>query len=304
MERKDILRRLEERLARGEISEATYLGIKARYAAEPEEAVSPETAVPSFGPEIGETIARATEVAARATGEAMRAVGGAFRGMEISGIGVKLSDEVIKVAGSGVVSGQPVRTREFKAAGSARVRGDLDAETTKVAGACAFEGNVRTDTFHASGSVRVDGSVTADEFEASGSVHVGKDLTADSVVASGSLRVEGQIKCDSFSLAGSVKAEGLAADSVSMELSGNSSVRWIRADSVSVKATGGFLRSRGDLTAERIEGDSVYLEGTVAGLVVGDRVRIGPHCRVSAVESDDLIVHESSEVAERRTRGA
>src|SRR3972149_5138666 len=91
MERKDILRRLEERLARGEISEATYLGIKARYAAEQEEAVSPETAVPSFGPEIGETIARATEVAARATGEAMRAVGGAFRGMEISGIGGRSS---------------------------------------------------------------------------------------------------------------------------------------------------------------------------------------------------------------------
>src|SRR3970282_2658127 len=37
MKRAEVLRRLEERLARGEISEKTYLEIKARYEAEPEE---------------------------------------------------------------------------------------------------------------------------------------------------------------------------------------------------------------------------------------------------------------------------
>ena len=47
MKRKDILQRLEERLARGEISEKTYLDIKARYDAEPEE---PEAASP--GPDL------------------------------------------------------------------------------------------------------------------------------------------------------------------------------------------------------------------------------------------------------------
>ena len=37
MKRKDILRKLEERLARGEINEKTYLEIKGRYESEPEE---------------------------------------------------------------------------------------------------------------------------------------------------------------------------------------------------------------------------------------------------------------------------
>jgi len=37
MKRKDILRKLEERLARGEINEKTYLEIKARYESEPDE---------------------------------------------------------------------------------------------------------------------------------------------------------------------------------------------------------------------------------------------------------------------------
>src|SRR6266581_7303001 len=50
MRRKDILRRLEERLARGEISETTYLEIKARYESEPEE---PEESLPPTMSDLG-----------------------------------------------------------------------------------------------------------------------------------------------------------------------------------------------------------------------------------------------------------
>lgn len=297
MKRTEILRRLEERLARGEISEKTYIEIKARYEAEPEEAE-----VPPSTPSVEGTVAQATQAAARATEEAVRAAGEALRAVDFSGLGVRLSDEMIKIAGAGVVSGQPVRTREFKAAGSARVRGDLEAESTKVAGSCAFEGSVRTDEFRASGSVRVEGALSADNLEASGSLEVGKDLTADKVVTSGSLRIGGAAKADSFQASGSVRIQGpLVADSVDIELAGSSTVQSIEADSVRVRASGGFLRSRGDLTVGRIQADDVYLEGTTADLVVADRVRLGPHCRVKVVEAESLVVHESSEVAERRT---
>ncbi|MEK6988519.1 MAG: bactofilin, partial [Candidatus Thermoplasmatota archaeon] len=64
--------------------------------------------------------------------------------------------------------------------------------------------------------------------------------------------------------------------------------------------TGGFLRVRGELTAERIVGDDVYLEGTTAAYVKGDDVHVGPPCRIAVVEAHDLVVHESSEVKERR----
>ena len=46
MKRKDILRKLEERLARGEINEKTYLEIKARYESEPDEPEESEEAAP------------------------------------------------------------------------------------------------------------------------------------------------------------------------------------------------------------------------------------------------------------------
>ncbi|OGS66111.1 MAG: hypothetical protein A3K59_09220 [Euryarchaeota archaeon RBG_19FT_COMBO_69_17] len=298
MKRSELLQRLEERLARGEISEATYLGIKARYDAEPE---VPEAEAPSLETTIADAVARATTEASRAGDEASRAVGEAMRAVEFSGMGVRLSDEAIRIAGAGVVTGQPVRTRMFKSAGSARVQGDLEADETKVAGACAFEGSVTTDAFRSSGSVRVAKALTADRVESSGSLEVGEDLTADEVVSSGSLKVGGSLRADRLHASGSLAVAGsLVADDVTVELGGSSRVGDVHADEVRVKVTGGLLRTRGDLRAGTIHADSVYLEGTTANLVRGDRVTIGPHCRIQAVEAEELVVHESSEVLERR----
>src|SRR5947207_12311599 len=55
---------------------------------------------------------------------------------------------------SGVVSGNPVRTHEFKSAGSARVQGSLIAEVARIAGACTFEGDVQVEEFRSAGSDR------------------------------------------------------------------------------------------------------------------------------------------------------
>ncbi|OGS46736.1 MAG: hypothetical protein A3K66_00875 [Euryarchaeota archaeon RBG_16_67_27] len=298
MRRKDILRRLEERLARGEISEGTYIDIKARYESEPEE---PEEAMPPADASFQESIAQVTEDATRAAGEAVRAAGEAIRAVDFSGLGVRLSDEVIKIAGAGTVTGQPVRTREFKAAGSARVQGDLEAVEAKVAGACAFEGNVRVTELRASGSTQINGSLDAHEVESSGSLRVAKDVNAHEVMTSGSLRVGGKVKVHEFHSSGSVRIEGeLEADEVLIELGGTSYVKSIRAQEIQVKGTGGFLRPRGELTVETIESDEVYLEGTEANLVRGNEVRVGPHCRIRTVEARELVVHESSEVQERK----
>ncbi len=314
MKRQEILQRLEERLARGEISEKTYLDIKARYEAEPEEpGPEPSAEAGSVGPSVSEAVARATSVAQQATEEAgrtaqeaMRQVAEALGSADFAGVGVRLSEEAIRITGSGTVSGNPVKTQDFKAAGSARVQGGLVADRVRVAGSCAFEGDVKTDQFKSAGSVRVAGGLVADQVDASGSFVVEKDLTADEVAASGSFRVAGATTCDRFRSAGAVRLEGgLKADQVEIELAGDSLVKWIEADSIEVRERSGFggFRGRGELTAERIQGDEVLLESTVADFVHGERVRIGPHCRIGTVEARDLVVHESSEVRERRVPG-
>ncbi len=302
MKRSEVLQKLEERLARGEISEATYLGIKARYEAEPEEPVA--IAEPSLESSIHETVARATEEAARATELAARAAGDAMRAVDFSGFGAKISGESIKIVGSGIVSGNPVKTVEFKAAGSGRVRGDLECESVKVSGACDFDGDVRCVEFRSAGASRIAGTLACQDVNVSGSLDVGRGVQAVDITSSGALRVNGDVSGQDFHSSGSVRIDGgLKVVDVDIELGGSSRIKSIEGQDVTVRATGGFLRSRGDLSAERITGVDVDLEGTTVAYVEGQDVRIGPHCRVDLVVAQDLVVHESSEVKERRVPG-
>jgi cytoskeletal protein CcmA (bactofilin family) len=301
MKRKDILRKLEERLARGEINEKTYLEIKARYESEPDEPEETTEPMADIGATIGAAVAEATADASRAASDAARLVGEAMHAVDFSGIGTRLSDESIRIVGSGSVSGNPVRTVEFKSAGSARVQGPLEAEVARVAGSCVFEGDVRVEEFRSAGSARIMGNLKAEEVEASGSLQVEGGIEAEEISSSGSLNVKGSVAAEEFRSSGSVRIDGgLKAEEVTIDLGGTSKIPTIEAEEIRVKATGGFFRVRGELTADRIEGEEIELEATIAALVKGDEVHIGPHCRIDIVEARELVVHQSSEVRERR----
>jgi len=305
MKRKDILRKLEERLARGEINEKTYLEIKVRYDSEPEEpeeSETPEATPPDLGEAIGAVVAQATAEASRHAEHAAHAVGEAMRAVDFSGFGTKLSEESIKILGSGVVTGNPIKTVEFKSAGSARVQGPLEAETARIAGSCIFDSDVHVEEFRAAGSTRIAGNLKAEEVETSGSLQVDGSIAAEEISSSGSLSVKGSVDAEEFRLSGSVRIDGgLKAEEVEIDLQGTSKIPTIEAEEIRVKATGGFFRVRGELTADRIEGEEIELEATTAALVKGDEVRIGPHCHIDVVEAKELVVHSSSEVRERRT---
>lgn len=319
MKRSDVLQKLEERLARGEISEKTYLDIKARYASEPEPPETASTAGPDLGASIHEAVGRATAEAVRAQGESMRAVSESIRAVgesmraardsvrsiDFSGFGVKLTEEEIKILGSGVVSGNPVRTVEFKAAGSALVRGPLEAETVKVAGSCDFDGDVHCQDFKSSGSSRCSGSLQAADVDVSGALEVAKDVDAADISVSGTLHVEGAVRCQDFRSSGTLRISGeLKAADVDIELGGASQIGSIVGQDISVRSSRGFVRAQGELTVDRIVGQDIELLGTVAKSVEGHDVRIGPHCHIDVVTASELVVHESSEVKERRLPGS
>jgi len=309
MRRKDILRKLEERLARGEINEKTYLEIKARYESEPDEPEDlGESTLPDLGlgATIGNAVAQATAEASRVAGEATRFVGDTMRAIDFTGVvsgrSAKLSDESIKIVGSGVVRGNPIRTVEFKSAGSARVQGTLIAEVAKVAGSCVFEGDVEVEQFRSAGSVHILGNLKAESVEASGALQVDGSVHAEQISSGGLLHVKGAVESEQFQSGGSIRLEGgLKAEEIRIDLGGGSKVSTMEGESIQVKATGGFFRVRGDLTADRINGENVELEATTAQLVKGENVIVGPLCKIDTVEASKLVVHESSEVRERRT---
>jgi cytoskeletal protein CcmA (bactofilin family) len=325
VKRSEILRRLEERLARGEISEKTYLEIKTRYEAEPDEPEpqeAPQDAVghpghvgqlEDLGPLIERTIRESVEPMLRNMPDLERrireSVEPAISGMRFGdfGEGVQSRNGNVKIAGSGVVTGSPVRAHEFKSAGSGRVVGDLEASLAKSAGSCVFEGNVTAREFHTAGSAKVNGHLRGSEVHSSGSLSVGGDIESREVHVRGSMSVGGRTTAHEFHLSGGGKFGGpLESREIDIELGGDVSASVIHGTEVNVRRPGGFSRGRCELRADRIAAREVSLECTVANLVVGEEVVIGPHCRIGAVEARELTVHESSEVKERRplTRGS
>lgn len=325
MRKSDILRRLEERLARGEIGEKTYLEIKARYDTEPEELpefppeeakVSAETgrgaedasqAAEAFARSLERTIREAIEPVIRNIPEIERkikeSVEPALRNIDFAEFGrtVQTSEGSVKIAGSGVVTGNPLRTREFKTAGSGRVVGDLEAFEAKVAGSCVFEGNVTVQEFKSAGSSKVAGVLRARELHSSGSLSVGKGIDGQEVHIRGSLRLDGNLKAHEAHLAGSARISGvLEAQETRIELGGEVSIPVVKSREIAVRRPGGFFRGACEMISDRIEGEDVYLECTTAKYVRGREVSIGPHCRIDVVEAGELRVHESAEVRERR----
>src|SRR3989441_11652420 len=207
MKRSEVLRRLEERLARGEISEKTYIEIKARYEAEPEEPEREETREvrdehaghPGHPEDLGLLIERTI----RASVEPMlrnmpdferrirESVEPAISGMRFGdfGEGVQSRNGNVKIVGSGAVSGNPVRAHEFKSAGSGRVTGDLEADVARAAGSCVFEGSVKAREFHTAGSARVIGNLRGQEVHSSGALSVGGGLEGQEGHGRGGMRV-------------------------------------------------------------------------------------------------------------------
>src|SRR5438445_364402 len=224
------------------------------------------------------------------------------REVDFAGMGTKLSEESIRILGSGVVTGNPIKTAEFRSAGSARVQGRLEAKTARIAGSCIFDSDVNVEEFRAAGSTRIAGNLKAEEVETSGSLQVDGSIAAEEISSSGSLSVKGRVDAEEFRASGSVRIDGgLKAEEVEIDLQGTSKIPTIEAEEIRVKATGGFFRVRGELTADRIEGEEIELEATTAALVKGDEVRIGPHCHIDVVEARELVLHSSSGVRERRT---
>jgi len=204
---------------------------------------------------------------------------------------------------------------EFKCAGSGTVTGDLIADEAHVSGVCVIEGRCVGQEFHASGRAEIGKDVEVQEFHVSGKAAVGGDVRAQEVSISGSAKIGGGILdaqevnlAGAASIGGAVKTQefnskgqfviggGIEAEEVSVHLSGTSKVPSIKAREIEIRRGD----RHGELVAQTIEGQEIYLEATRAGLVRGRNVRLGPYCSIRTVEAEVLEVHETSTFQERR----
>jgi len=278
MDKEEVLKKLEERLAKGEISEKTYLGIKARYDNVPErKETAAKDGVNGFTFDIPSVDVPPIHI-------------------EIPG--VIQSGSKLVVTGSGHVDGD-VKNESCRIAGACTIEGSVETDEWKSAGSAKIKGSLKADMFKSAGSAVIGGDVHADDFVCAGRCSVGGGIDSGRVKFGGNLESKNTIKCDRFEGVGKVSAPAIAADSITIETEGRSDVREISGDSIEVRSVGRVF-SQGELYSDRIRGERIYLENTTCKLVSGDDVVIGPNCEIETVEfRSNLKIHLSAKVKKK-----
>jgi len=211
------------------------------------------------------------------------------------GAAAELQD--VRIAGSDDI-GSGVYGR-IVMSGSGTVKGDVEAKEIAVSGSSKFEGRVKAGKFRASGSCSVDGDLEATDLRSSGSMSVGGDVAGESVSFSGSVGIGGDLRAEIFHASGSLRIGGsLKSARIDFTIWGRSQARSFEGKEIRVvKAR---RNKGGKLHVEKVDGDDVHLEMTVAELVRGKRVVVGRESKVERVEYHELLeVHEEAQVGER-----
>jgi cytoskeletal protein CcmA (bactofilin family) len=208
-----------------------------------------------------------------------RAPGGHYRSVTIDGVS--------KVEG-------PVRSDgPFVMNGTVRVFGDVRTEELNVNGQLKIKGRLSFGTSQIDGYLKVDGSVDGERLALHGLLKAGGDCEAE--------RFEGE---GGFDIGGL-----LNAGTLDVRLYAGGKAREIGGDVIRVRRTARSVwkkmwlwmvpKRHLELKADLIEGDEVDLENTIASVVRGNRVVVGPGCRIGRVEyRSELIKRPGARIEE------
>ncbi|WP_405154114.1 hypothetical protein [Paenibacillus sp. FSL K6-0108] len=197
----------------------------------------------------------------------------------------------------------------------------------KVVGDSSFNDNLICDQFKCTGTSVIYGSLESTDIKITGTLTLkeraaASDEDQESNYASnlyakaehmkvvGELHVSGDCQVEHMKLNGRFTIAGmLSAEDMTLRIMGPSEVREMGGSIISVKSGKGklfeslFSEQKSVLKAELIEGDDIELEYTEAEVVRGDKIKIGPGCRIGTVEyRSSLLIHPQSEVLVQSNR--
>lgn len=218
----------------------------------------------------------------------------------------------ITISGSGNVNGE-VNAVDVKISGSAHFRANVSSESVKVSGSAKFDGDINTGECVTSGSSRIEGHLHARAVTVNGSMFCKKDIRAEEIKINGSLNVNGDIEAESFDTSGGFHIKGLLnASVIKVNIHGGCFAQEIGGDRIQVKVSrlnifSNLFRSlldlfdlgdRWRLQSEQIEATDVSLAWSQVGIVRGNRVDIGPGCKIGLIEYTETVnIHPNADVA-------
>ncbi|QAS15335.1 hypothetical protein [Bacillus licheniformis] len=206
----------------------------------------------------------------------------------------------VLIRGEGMITGN-IDCEKFSTHGTSELSGDAKIKSFSVHGETEIRGRLKADKARVYGTADVSENAEISDAAVKGIINIGGNMTADTCDVKGALNVRGDCEAEDFKLTGSLDVKGLLnAGVIDIGLKyGNSSIGDIGGTDIKIVNKRGLLfnRNGGTLSAGTIE--DIYLENTAARMVRGNRVHIGPGCKIEKVEyKSSYRVSPKSEVNE------
>jgi cytoskeletal protein CcmA (bactofilin family) len=219
--------------------------------------------------------------------------GGQFRVVTLNGRGTVNNDlECVELDcnGSGILNGNVI-SEKAKVNGHARFRGSIDSQILTIDGSARIDKNLSAEKLKVSGKATVGGRVKCEEIKIQGTFTVSEDCEAEIFKAESQFTIGGLLN----------------ADQVDIKMFGECKAKEIGGQTITVKAKGSLVGNllkaffKQQLETELIEGDKIELENTIAKVVRGNQVWIGPNCQIGLVEyTEEFSMDKKAIVTENR----
>lgn len=224
----------------------------------------------------------------------------------------------LRITGSGSSPGGAYE--KVTVIGEGTVSGEIDCFTCKTQGTSQLSGNVKCDSFHVSGTSNVKGKLMAERIKIYGETKVTGDVKVTEAKIRGSVETKAGLFAEMIDLRGNISAKkdcevetltgkgGFGVDgllnvgNLQLKMSFPSKAKEIGGEKIHIRRDRfpfGINKS-GTLETESIEGDDIELEQTTAKIVRGNRVKVGPGCKIDLVEyKDHLEIDQDALVIEQ-----
>lgn len=211
----------------------------------------------------------------------------------------------VKIKGDGTIT-DDMDCLQFKIHGTSSLLGNVKAENFTIFGTADLQENLKSDVVKIFGTMNVNGDLAGEKIVIKGAGDIGGNVLGEELDVKGGFSVKGNCEVETFRLEGGFQIGGLLnAGSINIELKyGESSADEIGGETINIRKKPSFLgfnKHLGKLMTNLIEGDHIYLENTVAKIVRGNSIELGPGCEIGTVEyKESFKQHKSTTVKDSR----
>lgn len=202
-----------------------------------------------------------------------------------------------------------VECSEFESNGFGTVNGNVKSDKTQVNGKAKFKGNIEGQSLTIDGTAKVDDNLYVKNLKVSGKASIGGKVKSEEIKIKGLITVGEDCEAEIFKVESQFKIGGLLnADQIYINIYGQCKAKEIGGQTITVKHKGSSIignlikpLNKPQLETDLIEGDIIELENTIAKIVRGNQVKIGPNCQIGLVEyTGEFSMDKKAVIAESR----